>query len=199
MTRIGLLRFTIISALFCANLVQPFNTNIHAFFFSWKKSTISPTNSLDRRHNNREQDSLFPGLRCSSIDREALSIAKKSLENKNSKDHSNSDAAERKQRFVHPQVYKMFHRAQYLIRQGNSTVAQKLLVRCLQLNPYDSHSWLALGRLEAKLGNALRAREVFVEGISRCPDNVHILHAWGLMEQVSSTVFCNIYFCVLLY
>ena len=88
-----------------------------------------------------------------------------------------------KQRFIHPQVYKMFHRARYLIRQGNSSTAQKLLVRCLELNPYDSHSWLALARLEAKVGNIARARDVFAEGVKRCPNNVHILHAWGHLEQ----------------
>jgi tetratricopeptide (TPR) repeat protein len=115
-----------------------------------------------------------PELFCSSVNKEVNSASKR----------GKVEEDERQQRFIHPQVYKMFHRAQYLIRQGNSTVAHKLLVRCLELNPYDSHSWLALGRLEAKLGNVIRAREVFVEGIARCPNNVHILHAWGLMEQV---------------
>ena len=46
-------------------------------------------------------------------------------------------------------------------------------------------SWLALARLEAKLGNLDRAREVFRESTVRCPNNVHILHAWGHLEQVS--------------
>ena len=47
------------------------------------------------------------------------------------------------------------------------------------------YSWLALARLEAKLGNLDRAREVFRESTVRCPNNVHILHAWGHLEQVS--------------
>jgi hypothetical protein len=46
-------------------------------------------------------------------------------------------------------------------------------------------SWLALARLEAKLGNVVRAREVFEQSTLRCPNNVHILHAWGHMEQVN--------------
>ena len=44
-------------------------------------------------------------------------------------------------------------------------------------------SWLALARLEAKLGNIERAREVFSQSMARCPNNVHILHAWGHLEQ----------------
>ena len=38
-----------------------------------------------------------------------------------------------------PQVFKMFHRAQFLVKQGDNMVAQRLLVRCLELNPFDSH------------------------------------------------------------
>ena len=97
--------------------------------------------------------------------------------------NNNNNNNKRKQRFIHPQVYKMFHRAQYLIRNGNNTVAHKLLVRCLELNPYDSHSWLALARLEAKLGYIDKARKAFQDGVTRCPTNVHILHAWGHLEQ----------------
>lgn len=87
-------------------------------------------------------------------------------------------------RFIHPQVFKMFQRAQYLMRNGDNAVAQKLLVRCLELNPFDSHSWLALARLEAKLGNYERAREIFAQSLTKCPNNVHLLHAWGHLEQV---------------
>ncbi len=86
-------------------------------------------------------------------------------------------------RFIHPQVFKMFQRAQTLMRNGDNVVAQRLLMRCLELNPYDSHSWLALGQLEAKLGNIDRAREVFQQSVARCPNNVYILHAWGHLEQ----------------
>lgn len=49
-------------------------------------------------------------------------------------------------------------------------------------------SWLALARLEAKLGNLERAREVFRDSVLRCPNNVHILHAWGHLEQVKETL-----------
>mmetsp|Transcript_14148 Transcript_14148/g.23536 ORF Transcript_14148/g.23536 Transcript_14148/m.23536 type:complete len:1046 (-) Transcript_14148:183-3320(-) len=91
-------------------------------------------------------------------------------------------------RFVHPQVLKMFRRAQFLIRQGDNGVAKKLLERCLELNPYDSHSWLALARLEAKVGNIENARSLFQKGDQKCPDNIHILHAWGHLEQKHDNV-----------
>ena len=86
-------------------------------------------------------------------------------------------------RFIHPQVFKMFQRAQHCMRNGENVVAQRLLYRCLELNPYDSHSWLALAQLEGKLGNIDRARDLFVQGVAKCPNNVYILHAWGHLEQ----------------
>ena len=46
-------------------------------------------------------------------------------------------------------------------------------------------SWLALARLEAKIGNIERSRDVFSQSVIRFPSNVHILHAWGHMEQVT--------------
>ena len=66
-------------------------------------------------------------------------------------------------------------------------LSQRLLMRCLELNPYDSHSWLALAQLEAKLGNIDRARDVFQQSVVRCPNNVYILHAWGHLEQKWAT------------
>jgi tetratricopeptide (TPR) repeat protein len=86
-------------------------------------------------------------------------------------------------RFIHPQVLKMFKRAQALMKSGDNEVAQRLLVRCLELNPYDSHSWLALAQLEAKLGNIERAKDLFQQSVTRCPNNVFLLHAWGHLEQ----------------
>ncbi len=105
-------------------------------------------------------------------------VTKSKYDNSNNDKNSNNE-----KRFIHPQVYKMYQRARYLLKQGDNAVAQRLLMRCLELNPYDSHSWLALARLEAKLGNIDKARELFTQSMIRCPNNVHILHAWGHMEQ----------------
>ena len=77
----------------------------------------------------------------------------------------------------------MYQRARHLLKQGDSVVAKKLLVRCLELNPYDAHSWLALAKLEANMGNVDESRQLFDQALIKCPNNVHILHAWGHMEQ----------------
>lgn len=99
------------------------------------------------------------------------------------KAYSQSSSQRKPKRYIHPQVIKMFNRAQYLIQIGDNSVAMKLLKRCLELNPFDSHSWLALARLESRLGNIHRAREVFQLASINCPRNIHLLHAWGHFEQ----------------
>lgn len=96
---------------------------------------------------------------------------------------SSKTSHHRPTRFIHPQVIKMFNRAQYLMQIGDNQVALKLLKRCLELNPLDSHSWLALARLESRLGNIHRAREIFQLATTTCPKNIHLLHAWGHLEQ----------------
>jgi len=71
-------------------------------------------------------------LRCTSIDpADALEVTAPGARGK-----------KQNQRFIHPQVYKMFHRAQYLMKTGENVVAQRLLLRCLELNPFDSHRYI---------------------------------------------------------
>ena len=50
---------------------------------------------------------------------------------KNSEDNN---SGKKPTRYIHPQVFKMFQRAQYLMRNGDNVVAQRLLIRCLELN-----------------------------------------------------------------
>ena len=47
--------------------------------------------------------------------------------------NSETATAARNPRYA-PQVFKMFQRAQYLMRNGDNVVAQRLLIRCLELN-----------------------------------------------------------------
>ena len=54
---------------------------------------------------------------------------------------------------------------------------------------YCMFSWLALARLEAKIGNIDNARNLFFKSNEKCPDNIHILHAWGHLEQVLLSKF----------
>mmetsp|Transcript_29229 Transcript_29229/g.62971 ORF Transcript_29229/g.62971 Transcript_29229/m.62971 type:complete len:296 (+) Transcript_29229:139-1026(+) len=58
-----------------------------------------------------------------------------------SRSGSSSSSDGKPARFIHPQVLKMFRRAQFLLRNGDNSVARKLLLRCLELNSYDSHRW----------------------------------------------------------
>ena len=60
------------------------------------------------------------------------------------KDGSSVNKTKKDYRYIHPQVYKMFQRAQQLARQGDNVVARKLLLRCVELNPYDSHRYYFL-------------------------------------------------------
>lgn len=96
---------------------------------------------------------------------------------------SPSSSSSPNDRYIHPQVFKMFQRANHLAKNGDNITARRLLARCIELSPMDSHSWLALARLEAKWGNIDRARELFTESVQHFPTNVHILQAWGHMEQ----------------
>lgn len=61
--------------------------------------------------------------------------------------------------------------------------ARKTLRQCLALDASDSHSWLALARLEARGGDAGSARALFRDGVARCPGSVHLLQAWGVFEH----------------
>lgn len=38
----------------------------------------------------------------------------------------------------------MFNRAKFLMRHGDNPIARKLLIRCIELNPYDSHRYKTL-------------------------------------------------------
>ena len=132
----------------------------------------------------------IPALSCTSMER-PVDLPVNAIERHmlprdrtfTSQSSSSRSPNHRPTRFIHPQVIKMFNRAQYLMQIGDNQVALKLLKRCLELNPLDSHSWLALARLESRLGNIPRAREVFQLATTTCPKNIHLLHAWGHLEQ----------------
>jgi len=76
----------------------------------------------------------------------------------------------------------LFRRARDAQNRGAIGQARSLLKYCLQLETSDSHSWLALARLEASAGNEDVARALFEEACSKCPNNVRLLHAHGVFE-----------------
>lgn len=107
------------------------------------------------------------------------------------------------------QVRAIFERAKEEERNGRMNEARSLLRQCLSLDRRDAHSWLALARLEARTGGvnlrnqsslqgedetdgerrsngsngAQVARNLFKEGLSECPNSVHLLQAWAVLEH----------------
>eukprot|EP00177_Eucheuma_denticulatum_P006244 GFKZ01011386.1.p1 GENE.GFKZ01011386.1~~GFKZ01011386.1.p1 ORF type:complete len:872 (+),score=119.49 GFKZ01011386.1:84-2618(+) len=95
-------------------------------------------------------------------------------------------------------VRNTFKRAKAAQRNGDISRARALLRQCLTLDRRDAHSWLALARLESMTvrlnsrhidktmdaANAAdTARDLFREGLSECPRNVHLLQAWAVLEH----------------
>ncbi|CDF32431.1 TPR repeat-containing protein [Chondrus crispus] len=97
-----------------------------------------------------------------------------------------------------------FERARLEERNGNVPIARALYRDCLALDRGDAHSWLALARLEARVGGvnlrvgsdakeitekqshaegAKEAKRLFEEGLRECPDSVHLLQAWAVLEH----------------
>lgn len=110
---------------------------------------------------------------------------------------------------THRKVCALFSQAKKAERAGQFHNARHLLLQCLALDVYDAHSWLALARLQSRGSDSEAkqsetnasssqaddgpsvpahvslARSTFEEGLCHCPDNVHLLHAWAVMEHRS--------------
>jgi tetratricopeptide (TPR) repeat protein len=86
-------------------------------------------------------------------------------------------------------VLPLYKQAQTCIKTGALIEASKLLEKCIELEPRDSHSWLSLARLKSSLGHVDEARLLFEKSLTHCEENVYILHAWGHMEQKQGN--CN--------
>ncbi len=81
------------------------------------------------------------------------------------------------------QVKELYKTAQLSLKLGDSKRAIKILRNCVSLDPSDSHSWLLLGRTLGRHGDPEAARQAFGEGSKACPDSVHILQGWAVMEK----------------
>lgn len=88
-------------------------------------------------------------------------------------------------------VRALFKRAKAAESEGRYTAARELLQQCLRLDSHDAHSWLALANLETR-SQAARddrdaaidsARAIFRQGLAHCPENVHLLQAFGVLEH----------------
>lgn len=109
-------------------------------------------------------------------------------------------------------VRALFRKAKAAEREGRHNIARALLEQCLRLDPRDAHSWLALAKLAARGSRRLRqenanakevdhhdddpapepnetddvyaaARSIFRQGLQNCPNNVHLLQAFGVLEH----------------
>lgn len=80
-------------------------------------------------------------------------------------------------------IRNMFMKAKNLERHGRWPEASALYRDILTLDPKDSHSHLALARLEARRNHGSKAQQAFFEGTTQCPISVHLWQAWALYEE----------------
>ena len=91
----------------------------------------------------------------------------------------------------------MFQTAKTMERQGRWGEAHTLFEKILKKNPKDSHSHLAIARLEARREGIqgasgelsknqefpTKAQIAFEKGTKACPQNIFLLQAWAIYEQ----------------
>eukprot|EP00178_Gracilaria_changii_P003659 TRINITY_DN1549_c0_g1_i1.p1 TRINITY_DN1549_c0_g1~~TRINITY_DN1549_c0_g1_i1.p1 ORF type:complete len:1156 (-),score=158.64 TRINITY_DN1549_c0_g1_i1:231-3698(-) len=130
---------------------------------------------------------------------------------RSNKSYSSKHNTQQFQSKVRRQVRTIFERAKEEERNGHLNEARILLRQCLDLDKQDSHSWLALARLESRAGSvssrgaalnrqndndsdhhrhppsAARgtelARSIFKLGLEECPNSVHLIQAWAVLEH----------------
>ncbi|CAN8064515.1 unnamed protein product [Agarophyton chilense] len=61
--------------------------------------------------------------------------------------------------------------------------AAALFQRALLINSADGRAWLGLARLKEASRDYAQARRAFHDGVRACPQNAHLLQAWGVFEQ----------------
>ena len=83
---------------------------------------------------------------------------------------------------IRHRVRGLFHSAQTARRANNIRRARSLLEECLELDPYDAHSWLALARLEQSAGHLSLARSLYSQGHAACPGNPRLIHSHAMLE-----------------
>ncbi|OEU08376.1 TPR-like protein [Fragilariopsis cylindrus CCMP1102] len=77
----------------------------------------------------------------------------------------------------------MFQTAKTMERQGRWGEAFTLLEEILVINPKDSHSHLAIARLEARHDSKTKAQIAFEKGVTACPRSVFLLQGWAIYES----------------
>lgn len=83
-------------------------------------------------------------------------------------------------------VKQLFRRAKDLERKGQWRKAAGVLREILHLDPSDSHSHLALARLEARRDPfSSAAVAAFAKGTATCPTSIHLWQAWAVHEEAA--------------
>lgn len=112
------------------------------------------------------------------------------------RDASSESMNSRKNKAFKPgkrKIHYMFRTAKDKEKAGQWKEAIELFRKILCLDPSDSHTHLALARLEAKRAHASTkqnggsdiARNAFENGSQQCPNSVHIWQAWAQFEAES--------------
>jgi len=127
--------------------------------------------------------------------------------NGNSSGNNNRNSGQKRKKHKNTRYYgssnsirSMFQTAKTMERQGRWGEAQNLLEAILEKNPKDSHSHLAIARLEARReagqgasrttassdnqrDGPTKAQIAFQRGTTACPGNIYLLQAWAIYEQ----------------
>mmetsp|Transcript_3815 Transcript_3815/g.11352 ORF Transcript_3815/g.11352 Transcript_3815/m.11352 type:complete len:897 (+) Transcript_3815:100-2790(+) len=72
-----------------------------------------------------------------------------------------------------------YHQAVREERKQRFQRAKALLDKCLELNPTDTFSWMALARV-TKETDPLNVQDVYEKAIENCPTSIHIHHAYAV-------------------
>ncbi len=101
----------------------------------------------------------------------------------------NATRVRQQRRSSSSRVRALYQKGRHAIHEGRLESARALFKQCLELDVQDAHSWLALANLETRIGHnsgnssISAARKVFRQGLEHCPENVHLLQAFGVLEH----------------
>jgi len=93
-----------------------------------------------------------------------------------------------RQRF---EIRQLFRQAKTLERKGQWRQAVALLEEILQRDAQDSHSYLALAKLQARRRQVQQAHDTFRRGTTACPNSIHLWQAWAIHSEATTTSSTN--------
>lgn len=89
-------------------------------------------------------------------------------------------------------IMNLFQTAKDLERRGQWREAADKFLQILKIDPKDSHSYLALAKLEARRNrndaSIDKASQIFSDGTKACPKSVHLWQAWAVHEESKGNI-----------